>query len=270
VDPPVLEVDGWGPLHTNAVELRTHPQETTENSVDLGHFPIVHGYRDVKLLSFEADGPQLQTRYSFVRPGGLPPLGRDQEVHIHVHVWGLGFSYVDVTLPGVGVATRQFVLPTPVAADRVELRLGMNLRPTPEAAWFVRWSPRWLFDAVVGRLAMRGYVHDVTEAHVVSALPDRGVEDGGEGLGADLPQQVALGRPRAHLLRETRIWPASCGARTGRALATACRLRGVASDRGFRPGAAGPDLGQIPSRLASKSWPSRPTIRTRRYQSVGR
>ena len=122
--PPVLDESGWTPLHFHRVELRTHPQETTENSVDVGHFSLVHGYRDIEMHRFEVKGPHLHTRYSFTRPGGLPGFGKHLRVEISVHVWGLGLSYVDVTLPKLGLLTRQFVLPTEIAPRKTELRLG--------------------------------------------------------------------------------------------------------------------------------------------------
>lgn len=159
--PPPIEEEGWCPLRSTMVPLRTHPQETTENSVDLAHFPIVHGYRDVELQSLEMSGPHLRTRYRFVRPGGLPWLGRNLEVHIDVHVWGLGFSRVEVDLPSLGMTTRQFVLPTPVGDNRVELRLGMAIRRGDGSPAFVRAMPRWLFEGPVGAQAMRQYVRDV-------------------------------------------------------------------------------------------------------------
>jgi nitrite reductase/ring-hydroxylating ferredoxin subunit len=157
--PPVLAADRT--LRTHAVELRTHPQETTENSVDLAHFAEVHGYRDVRLHGISVDGPHLHTRYGFVRPAGFAGLARDVVVDIDVHVWGLGFSYVDVVLPQLGVETRQFVLPTAVGHGRTELRLGMAVGRRSDAILAVRWMPRWLFDGVVGATAMRGYVGDV-------------------------------------------------------------------------------------------------------------
>ncbi|MFT5434031.1 MAG: phenylpropionate dioxygenase-like ring-hydroxylating dioxygenase large terminal subunit, partial [Myxococcota bacterium] len=46
---PEVSQEGWSTLSTNTTELRTHPQETTENSVDMGHLVHVHLYRDVRI-----------------------------------------------------------------------------------------------------------------------------------------------------------------------------------------------------------------------------
>jgi nitrite reductase/ring-hydroxylating ferredoxin subunit len=160
---PEVPMDGYAPVQGSVTELRTHPQETTENSVDLGHFPFVHGYRDMQIHALETEGPHLHTRYAFVRPDGFPGLGRDVPVEISVNVWGLGFSFVDVLLPKLGLHTRQYVLPTPVAPRQTELRLGMALKRGPDADWRVRMVPSALFDGLVSRTAHRAYVRDVMQ-----------------------------------------------------------------------------------------------------------
>jgi hypothetical protein len=165
--PPEVDGEGFTTLRFHVVELRTHPQETTENSVDLGHFPIVHGYRDLEMQAFETQGPHLHTRYAFTRPGGFPGFGKDARVEIAVHVWGLGFSFVDVTLPAIGLRTRQFVLPTAVAEDRTELRLGMILRRAEGARGIAAMLPRWAFERIVAPIATRHYVRDVMQDRVI-------------------------------------------------------------------------------------------------------
>lgn len=160
---PTVPTEGYSPVHGSMTSLRTHPQETTENSVDLGHFPYVHGYRDMQLHALETDGPHLHTRYGFIRPEGFPGLGRDVSVEISVHVWGLGFSYVDVELPTLGLQTRQYVLPTPVAPRETELRLGMALKRLPGADWRLRLIPGALFNGFVAQTAHRAYVRDVMQ-----------------------------------------------------------------------------------------------------------
>jgi hypothetical protein len=160
---PTVPLDGYTPVRASATELRTHPQETTENSVDVGHFPFVHGYRDFRMDHIETDGPHLHTRYGFVRPDGFPGLGKDLPVEISVHVWGLGYSYVDVTLPSIGLKTRQYVLPTPIGPRLTELRLGMALRRDAASDWRLRLAPKPLFDGMIADIAHRNYIKDVMQ-----------------------------------------------------------------------------------------------------------
>src|SRR5947209_995878 len=41
---PELDLAGWRPILTRRWQVRTHPQETGEGSVDLGHLRNVHQY----------------------------------------------------------------------------------------------------------------------------------------------------------------------------------------------------------------------------------
>lgn len=123
-DVPEPDVRGWAPFVLQRLTLRGHPQETSENSVDVGHFATIHGYHDVRTVEpARAEGPSLRARYAMKRP--VWPLGRlgaafDTEFDVHVH--GLGYSLVDVR--SHGVSTRHLVCATPTDPGRIDLHLG--------------------------------------------------------------------------------------------------------------------------------------------------
>lgn len=49
-------------------DFNSHPQETSENSVDVGHFGIVHGYTGVETLhEMEAHDHYLYAKYAMKR-----------------------------------------------------------------------------------------------------------------------------------------------------------------------------------------------------------
>src|SRR4051812_21785720 len=51
-EPPQQDMRGFGPMRTHVFAgVATHPQETTENSVDLGHLGVVHGYEGVQVIN---------------------------------------------------------------------------------------------------------------------------------------------------------------------------------------------------------------------------
>ena len=65
---PDLASDGRSGRALKRLRLRTHPQVTTENSVDFGHLRHIHGYGDLKQLApITIDGPCLASFYSFTR-----------------------------------------------------------------------------------------------------------------------------------------------------------------------------------------------------------
>jgi nitrite reductase/ring-hydroxylating ferredoxin subunit len=125
----------WRPLMRHTFELRGHPQETSENSVDLGHFSVVHGYTDVTVdRPIATNGPHLTTAYSFTRPRPAFGTSKPIRVHIDVNVHGLGLSVVDAQVPSLGIHTRNLVLSTPIAPDRIQLRIALTAREVESAA----------------------------------------------------------------------------------------------------------------------------------------
>jgi nitrite reductase/ring-hydroxylating ferredoxin subunit len=126
---PDVETDGWADVQLRRYRFRGHPQETNENSVDSGHFNIVHGYRDVKVLrELKAEGAYLSVQYSMVRPffPGLREPSTYAEFFIHVH--GLGYSRVEVWVPQLGLRSRHLVFATPVAPGQLEMMVGFTTR----------------------------------------------------------------------------------------------------------------------------------------------
>ena len=59
---------GWSDLMITTLRFPGHPQETTENSVDLGHLRYVHGYDSVKRAEkVIIEGPRLESDFDFKR-----------------------------------------------------------------------------------------------------------------------------------------------------------------------------------------------------------
>jgi nitrite reductase/ring-hydroxylating ferredoxin subunit len=170
---PELPDEGFGELRTHIfADLKSHPQETTENSVDLGHLSVVHGYKDVEMQKpLRTDGPYLTARYAMSRDNPFfpalsflppaPPVKAEFEVHVH----GLGYSFIAVAVPDQGIEGRHFVYCTPTKAGFVDLRVAICQKvPSPaQVAWPLGWMPRRLAEELVGRLTMRAYVNDIAQ-----------------------------------------------------------------------------------------------------------
>lgn len=170
-EPPSFEIDpidtaDWTEWREHVFELRGHPQEIAENSVDLGHFAEVHGYVDVKVLApLITEGPLLAAKYGFVRPRAFafsPALS----VESAIYQKGLGYALVEVLLPDIGLRTRQLVLTLPLGDDRIELRIAMAIdkRLTPRKIHpLLAWVPRrWLAERIAEK-GIRGYTEDVRQ-----------------------------------------------------------------------------------------------------------
>ncbi len=127
---PLRDDETWTPISIKKYDLYTHPQETSENSVDFGHFTSVHNFLDAGMSrGVSTEGPLLTSGYYIVRSLdmlGLPKRGVRAE--FDVSAWGLGFSLVELHLPAFKARLRMYVLPTPIDDERTELRLGTQMK----------------------------------------------------------------------------------------------------------------------------------------------
>ena len=165
---PDVDTTGWTEPLFEVAPLRGHPQETSENSVDMGHLSIVHGYADIKILrELRCEPGYLSVQYSMTRPyiPGFAHLGRIY-AEFFIHVYGLGYSRVEVWVPELGLRSRHMVFATPVERERLALHLGFQIEKyktldrLPRA---VRRVPMGLFHRALLHAGMASYVHDVKQ-----------------------------------------------------------------------------------------------------------
>jgi nitrite reductase/ring-hydroxylating ferredoxin subunit len=125
---PELNDKGWNKISWRRYRIATHPQETTENSVDFGHFTQIHGFSDGSITSpIQVDGPYLTNAYRALRGIPIPSLPLFKlPVDYAVHVWGLGYSQVDVRIDPLHFDVRLWVLPVPVDDENIDLVLGAS------------------------------------------------------------------------------------------------------------------------------------------------
>jgi nitrite reductase/ring-hydroxylating ferredoxin subunit len=148
---PDLDRDGWTASRCRRFVLRDHPQETTENSVDLGHFAIVHGYRNVRMLREPVmDGPYLSTAYGVEL--AFPWTRRTLTFTFETEIYGLGYSQVNVRVPRFDLDARLWVLPTPIDEQRLTLCLAASVRVEPR-----RLPAHPAVDAALTDLVLQGF-----------------------------------------------------------------------------------------------------------------
>ncbi|MEM7040177.1 MAG: hypothetical protein AAF570_24630, partial [Bacteroidota bacterium] len=163
---PVVDMEGWTELGTHMWELDSHPQETTENSVDVGHLSVVHKYVHVDTLRpMTSEGAYLNARYTMSRKADfLFSSGKVVRSEFDVHAYGLGYSFVEVEIDEMKLETRQFVLPTPTDEGKMELRIAMcmkfkgGLKALHPA---LRFLPKGLATRIVLSKSTKAYAHDV-------------------------------------------------------------------------------------------------------------
>ena len=160
--------EGWTAPRTAMWSLRSHPQETSENSVDIGHFRYVHGYQSIEIRSdLVADGPHLSTAYAMKRPAGFFGSGKNEQgvqAEFEINVYGLGYSLVEVCIPAFHLQTRHLVCATPTETERIELRVSVSLKRIEKPRQIhplLQLLPRSLVNRLVSWQVFKTFTHDL-------------------------------------------------------------------------------------------------------------
>lgn len=135
-----LDWEGWTSLRHGRMAFAGHPQETTENSVDMGHFASVHHYRATVEQEPVAEGAKLTAGYRVFRPlfGKRDRLFTIQ-AKFHILAHGLGYSLVHADIVGTPASIRYFINATPVDEGSVHLNIAAATREVlPGLDWVIR------------------------------------------------------------------------------------------------------------------------------------
>jgi phenylpropionate dioxygenase-like ring-hydroxylating dioxygenase large terminal subunit len=149
-----LDWDGWTPLRHERLEFRGHPQETTENSVDIGHFKAVHYYNASVEQAPLADGEKLTSAYRVVRPWfGRRFPNVTFEVGFNVLVHGLGYSLIHATVDHTPISIRFYANAIPIDGERMHLHIAAAIRKLPVPG----------LNRIIREAVFAGLRHDVTQ-----------------------------------------------------------------------------------------------------------
>ena len=129
---PAVAADGdhWSEPLVQTLRFPGHPQETSENSVDLAHLRYVHGYDNVGRPDVvTVDGPRLESNFHFRRRRKIARLATLAfESSVRTHVVGLGYSLVETHESTVGMDFRLWILATPVDGTLIDLHVVSSVR----------------------------------------------------------------------------------------------------------------------------------------------
>ena len=127
-DPP--SDAGWTELGFRTLRFPGHPQETTENSVDVAHLRYVHGYDNVSRVEpVTVDGACLESRFDFKRTKNIAGIvDMVFDVSAVTRVFGFGYSFVEIHERSIGMDSRLWVLATPVDGTDIEVVLAAQVR----------------------------------------------------------------------------------------------------------------------------------------------
>jgi len=128
--PDLPQAEGWSSPAIITIRFPGHPQETTENSVDLAHFRYVHGYDSFERVGrISVDGARLESRFNFRTVRRIAGFNLfSMELSAVTHIYGLGYSFVDIREHSVGVDLRMWVLAAPVDGNLIDLTLVSQVK----------------------------------------------------------------------------------------------------------------------------------------------
>ena len=172
VPAPPRDEANWSGMEFRTIRFSGHPQETTENSVDLGHLRYVHGYGNVdRTAPLSIDGASLKSCFNFKRTrtiAGITFFRYDVSAVANVH--GLGYSFVEVREHSIDMLTRLWVLATPVDGEIVEMTLVSQVReldrPKRPIAG-MRFLPVRLRTRIMNRIIIVSQMRDVMQDVVI-------------------------------------------------------------------------------------------------------
>jgi nitrite reductase/ring-hydroxylating ferredoxin subunit len=164
---PEEDTTGWMPFKWIEWELKSHPQETAENSVDIGHFSETHGYTDVAMVAEPtSNGAYLTAKYAMSRTNFLGKFAKPVRVEFHAHAHGLGYSFVEAKTINYGIETRHYVQNIPTDNGKIILRIASRVKKVTEPqkiSSLLYVVPRFALNAILNSIVFKGYKHDVQQ-----------------------------------------------------------------------------------------------------------
>ncbi|PUZ27662.1 Rieske [2Fe-2S] domain-containing protein [Chitinophaga costaii] len=175
-NPPAWEIPdedwtGWSEPVLAEYEFDSHPQETTENSVDFGHFSIVHGYTGVETLeSMNTDGPYMYARYAMDRTADFVGKKRKVRSQFKANIHGLGYSLVEAEVPELGLEFRFTVMAIPTEIGKLIMRTSSRMKLMKDFSKItplMNVLPKKLANHLILKNAAEGFAHDVKQDFVI-------------------------------------------------------------------------------------------------------
>ena len=161
----------WCELGFNILRFRGHPQETTENSVDLGHLRYVHGYDNVNPVgSVTMDGAYMKSCFDFRRVRKIARMSSMYDLSAVTHVYGLGYSFVEIHEKTIDMNARLWILATPIDRGLVEMVLVSQMREIRRPRRFISglgFLPMKLRHRLMNRIWMSQQKRDVLQDVVI-------------------------------------------------------------------------------------------------------
>jgi nitrite reductase/ring-hydroxylating ferredoxin subunit len=159
-----IDMKGWTDFKIQTWKLVSNPIEISENSVDIGHFAHIHGFKDPHTIGpLNLDGPLLNACYGMYRKDFLK---KNNWIKIEFEIFqqGLGFALVEAHTLDYGIRTRHLVMPSAKDGKEIYLRVGSSVKTLehPEKInKLLKFFPKQLLTNLIARTAFKEYCAEV-------------------------------------------------------------------------------------------------------------
>jgi len=133
---PDIDLEGWTPNRVVRWELRSHPQEVAENTVDCSHLKPVHHVISTEVMGVEQEAHVMHVVLNMVATGEaiqMPDEINDVELDVTLH--GLGQIISRTHVRTSDLRTMQRIHPTPIDEERIAIFGVNNTREMPDPGY---------------------------------------------------------------------------------------------------------------------------------------
>lgn len=133
---PDMDLAGWTPNRVVRWEVRSHPQEVAENTVDCSHLKPVHHAISADVLSVKQEAHVMHVVINMVATGEAIQMPDEiNEVELDVTLHGLGQIVVRTHVKTSDLRTIQRIHSTPIDEERIAIFGVNNTREMPDPGY---------------------------------------------------------------------------------------------------------------------------------------
>lgn len=123
--------EGWTDCRVVQWDVRSHPQEIGENTVDTGHMKPVHHTGNSRVRSGPIlSGATMKVDLYFLASGEIIGFEGENDVELDVTMYGLGYIEAQANITNVGLRARYRICCTPLDRDRIHIFGIVNMKET--------------------------------------------------------------------------------------------------------------------------------------------
>jgi len=166
--PSILKRGSWGaPVFFTYIDLKTHPQDWSENAIDFAHLSYLHGFKSTNYdFKMATKGPYFKIGYHFksdFKPLGIKIEISDVKTTIESH--GLGCAVIEVISESIGMIACQITLPTMTTIGKLDLRVVgfADTKHIEKLNPLLKFVPQKWLNKIIAKSVLKVYLKNIEQ-----------------------------------------------------------------------------------------------------------